>query len=64
MKKPPWHRRPHFATLRDIGADPRFIVTSPIKISFFVERADADGRCSHSMRRSTSPRRKASGEHV
>jgi aspartate kinase len=31
-----------FATLREIGTEARFIVTSPIKISFFVEGADAE----------------------
>jgi len=31
-----------FATLREIGVEARFIVTSPIKISFLVERADAE----------------------
>jgi aspartate kinase len=42
MKSHPGIAARTFATLRDIGADPRFIVTSPIKISFFVERADAE----------------------
>jgi aspartate kinase len=30
-----------FAVLRDVGADARFVVTSPIKISFYVRHADA-----------------------
>jgi aspartate kinase len=30
-----------FAVLRDVGADARFVVTSPIKISFYVSHADA-----------------------
>jgi aspartate kinase len=30
-----------FAVLRDLGADARFVVTSPIKISFYVRHADA-----------------------
>ena len=30
-----------FAVLRDLGADARFVVTSPIKISFYVQHADA-----------------------
>ena len=42
MKSHPGIAARTFATLRDIGAAPRFIVTSPIKISFFVERADAE----------------------
>jgi aspartate kinase len=42
MKSHPGIAARTFGTLRDIGADPRFIVTSPIKISFFVERADAE----------------------
>jgi aspartate kinase len=42
MKSHPGIAARTFETLRDIGADPRFIVTSPIKISFFVERADAE----------------------
>jgi aspartate kinase len=42
MKSHPGVAARTFATLRDIGADARFIVTSPIKISFFVEQADAE----------------------
>ena len=42
MKSHPGIAARTFATLRDIDAAPRFIVTSPIKISFFVERADAE----------------------
>ena len=42
MKSHPGIAARTFGTLRDIGANPRFIVTSPIKISFFVERADAE----------------------
>jgi aspartate kinase len=42
MKSHPGIAARTFGTLRDIGADPRFIVTSPIKISFFVEQADAE----------------------
>jgi aspartate kinase len=42
MKSHPGIAARTFGTLRDIGSDPRFIVTSPIKISFFVERADAE----------------------
>ena len=42
MKSHPGIAARTFETLRDIGADPRFIVTSPIKISFFVDRADAE----------------------
>jgi aspartate kinase len=30
-----------FAVLRDVGAEARFVVTSPIKISFYVSHADA-----------------------
>jgi aspartate kinase len=30
-----------FAVLRELGADARFVVTSPIKISFYVQHADA-----------------------
>jgi len=42
MKSHPGVAARTFATLREIGADPRFIVTSPIKISFFVDRDDAE----------------------
>jgi aspartate kinase len=42
MKSHPGIAARTFGTLRDIGAAPRFIVTSPIKISFFVDRADAE----------------------
>src|SRR5437762_4326616 len=42
MKSHPGIAARTFATLREIGADPRFIVTSPIKISFFVDRDDAE----------------------
>jgi aspartate kinase len=42
MKSHPGVAARTFATLREIGADPRFIVTSPIKISFFVDRVDAE----------------------
>ena len=42
MKSHPGIAARTFATLRDIGVEARFIVTSPIKISFFVERADAE----------------------
>ena len=42
MKSHPGVAARTFATLREIGADPRFIVTSPIKISFFVDRGDAE----------------------
>jgi aspartate kinase len=42
MKSHPGIAARTFATLRDIGSEARFIVTSPIKISFFVERADAE----------------------
>jgi aspartate kinase len=42
MKSHPGVAARTFATLRDIGAEARFIVTSPIKISFFVEQADAE----------------------
>ena len=42
MKSHPGVAARTFATLRTIGAEPRFIVTSPIKISFFVEQADAE----------------------
>ena len=42
MKSHPGIAARTFATLREIGVDARFIVTSPIKISFFVERADAE----------------------
>jgi aspartate kinase len=31
-----------FSTLRDNNVDARFIVTSPIKISFFVDRGEAE----------------------
>jgi aspartate kinase len=42
MKSHPGVASRTFATLRELGAEPRFIVTSPIKISFFVERDDAE----------------------
>jgi aspartate kinase len=42
MKSHPGIAARTFATLREIGVDGRFIVTSPIKISFFVERGDAE----------------------
>ncbi|MGN6430693.1 MAG: aspartate kinase [Gaiellaceae bacterium] len=42
MKSHPGVAARTFATLREINADPRFIVTSPIKISFFVDRDDAE----------------------
>ena len=42
MKSHPGIAARTFSTLRDLGAEARFIVTSPIKISFFVERADAE----------------------
>jgi aspartate kinase len=42
MKSHPGVAARTFSTLRDNGVDPRFIVTSPIKISFFVDRADAE----------------------
>ena len=42
MKSHPGIAARTFATLREIGVAARFIVTSPIKISFFVERADAE----------------------
>jgi aspartate kinase len=31
-----------FTTLRDLGVEPRFVATSPIKIAFFVPRADVE----------------------
>ena len=31
-----------FATLRDLGVEPRFVSTSPIKIAFFVPRDDVE----------------------
>ena len=43
MKSHPGIAARTFATLREIGVEARFIVTSPIKISFFVEQADAEG---------------------
>jgi len=42
MKSHPGVAARTFSTLRDNGVDPRFIVTSPIKISFFVDRTDAE----------------------
>jgi len=42
MKSHPGIAARTFGTLREIGVDARFIVTSPIKISFFVERGDAE----------------------
>ena len=42
MKSHPGIAARTFATLREIGTEARFIVTSPIKISFFVEGADAE----------------------
>ena len=42
MKSHPGIAARTFATLREIGVEARFIVTSPIKISFFVERTDAE----------------------
>jgi aspartate kinase len=42
MKSHPGIAARTFATLREIGVGARFIVTSPIKISFFVEQADAE----------------------
>ena len=42
MKSHPGIAARTFATLREIGVEARFIVTSPIKISFFVERGDAE----------------------
>jgi aspartate kinase len=42
MKSHPGIAARTFATLRETGVEARFIVTSPIKISFFVERADAE----------------------
>jgi aspartate kinase len=42
MKSHPGIAARTFATLREIGVEARFIVTSPIKISFFVDRDDAE----------------------
>jgi aspartate kinase len=42
MKSHPGIAARTFGTLREIGVEARFIVTSPIKISFFVERSDAE----------------------
>jgi aspartate kinase len=42
MKSHPGIAARTFGTLREIGVDARFIVTSPIKISFFVERGEAE----------------------
>jgi aspartate kinase len=42
MKSHPGIAARTFATLRAIGVEARFIVTSPIKISFFIERAEAE----------------------
>ena len=42
MKSHPGIAARTFATLREIGVEARYIVTSPIKISFFVERTDAE----------------------
>jgi aspartate kinase len=42
MKSHPGIAARTFATLSKIGVEARFIVTSPIKISFFVERGDAE----------------------
>jgi aspartate kinase len=42
MKSHPGIAARTFATLREIGVEARFIVTSPIKISFFVDRGDAE----------------------
>jgi aspartate kinase len=42
MKSHPGIAARTFATLREIEVEARFIVTSPIKISFFVERGDAE----------------------
>jgi aspartate kinase len=42
MKSHPGIAARTFGTLREIGVEARFIVTSPIKIAFFVEQADAE----------------------
>jgi aspartate kinase len=42
MKSHPGVAARTFSTLSEIGSDARFIVTSPIKISFYVEHADAE----------------------
>jgi aspartate kinase len=42
MKSHPGVAARTFATLRELGADARYVVTSPIKISFYVERDDAE----------------------
>jgi aspartate kinase len=42
MKSHPGVAARTFATLRDLGAEPRYVVTSPIKISFYVERDEAE----------------------
>jgi aspartate kinase len=42
MKSHPGVAARTFAVLRELDVGPRFIVTSSIKISFFVERADAE----------------------
>jgi aspartate kinase len=31
-----------FSTLRELGVEPRFVATSPIKIAFFVPREDVE----------------------
>jgi aspartate kinase len=42
MKSHPGVAARTFATLRELGAEARYVVTSPIKISFYVERDDAE----------------------
>jgi len=42
MKSHPGIAARTFATLTEIGSEAHFIVTSPIKISFYVEHADAE----------------------
>jgi aspartate kinase len=42
MKSHPGVAARTFTTLREIGAEAQFIVTSPIKISFYVDHADTE----------------------
>jgi aspartate kinase len=42
MKSHPGVAARTFATLRELGAEARYVVTSPIKISFYVERDEAE----------------------
>jgi aspartate kinase len=42
MKSHPGIAARTFATLRDLGVEPQFVATSPIKIAFYVPQEDVE----------------------